>query len=193
MRLVDRTARCALLLTVSALWIAACADGTNDTKRNDSTSDMAGVSAAPTSEPTTNAADGGGAPRAGAPAAEARAGHAGDGEPASSDSDCPTFDSSFAAIQKVIFEGHGCVAAACHGAAASGGLDLRPDAAYANLVNVKSTGSSLARVQPGTATDSFLFQKLAAATTPDRVQTPGRSVSAWIMPWPRSFSTSASL
>ena len=42
--------------------------------------------------------------------------HAGAGvdEPGAAPVDgCPTFDSSFAAIQKVIFEGHGCVARLC--------------------------------------------------------------------------------
>jgi len=86
---------------------------------------------------------------------------------------CQSFDSSFAAIQHVIFEGHGCTANTCHGEAKSGDLDLRPDAAYEQLVNVPATNGTLARVQPGTATDSFLFQKLAAATTPDRVKTTG--------------------
>src|SRR5262245_21384471 len=41
-----------------------------------------------------------------------------------------TFDSTFAAIQQVVFAGNKCTNDACHGAAAVGGLDLRPDAAY---------------------------------------------------------------
>jgi hypothetical protein len=86
---------------------------------------------------------------------------------------CATFESSFDAIQKVIFDGRGCTTSACHGEAKSGGLDLRPDAAYAQLLNVKSSNSQLARVRPGTATDSFLYQKLAAATNPDMVKTMG--------------------
>jgi hypothetical protein len=86
---------------------------------------------------------------------------------------CATFDSSFAALQKVIFEGHGCTASACHGQAMSGGLDLRPDAAYAHLIDAASTSSKKARVQPGTATDSFLYEKLAARTNPDSVKTTG--------------------
>ncbi|MEY4578927.1 MAG: hypothetical protein RL701_3630, partial [Pseudomonadota bacterium] len=86
---------------------------------------------------------------------------------------CATFDSSFAAIQKVIFEGHGCTASACHGQASSGGLDLRPEVSYEQLINAKSSNSKYARVQPGTATDSFLYQKLAAATNPDMVKTMG--------------------
>jgi hypothetical protein len=86
---------------------------------------------------------------------------------------CPTFDSSFAAIQAVIFDGHGCTASKCHGGANTGGLDLRADVAYEHLVNAKSTSSMLARVQPGSATDSFLYQKLAAAMNPDTARVTG--------------------
>jgi hypothetical protein len=112
------------------------------------------------------------------PQAMASAGSAG-ASPVSTDAGanaaagCQQFDSSYAAIQKLIFEGHGCTAAACHGEAKSGGLDLRADAAYESLVNTKSTNSPLARVQPGTATDSFLYQKLAAATKPGTNKTTG--------------------
>ena len=53
-----------------------------------------------------------------------------------------TYDGTFAAIQDVIFARHGCTADACHGSARSGGLDLRPDAAYANLIEVTATGSA---------------------------------------------------
>lgn len=126
----------------------------------------------------TAAAAGNTAPTAGntatpAPAVSMVAGSGAAGAVPVDSNGCPTFDSSFAAIQKVIFEGHGCTASACHGQAVSGGLDLRPDAAYEHLVNAKSTSSQLARVQPGTATDSFLYQKLAAATNPSMVKTMG--------------------
>ncbi|HMJ12192.1 MAG TPA: hypothetical protein VK524_12295, partial [Polyangiaceae bacterium] len=84
-----------------------------------------------------------------------------------------TFDSSFAAIEKLIFERHGCTADACHGSTISGGLDLRPGAAYRNLVDARSTASNLARVQPGTAVESFLYSKLKAATNPGSVQIVG--------------------
>jgi hypothetical protein len=99
--------------------------------------------------------------------------------------DCPSFESSFAAIEKVIFEAHGCTAAACHGAAASGGMDLRPGSAHENLVNAQSTSSKLARVQPGSATDSFLYEKLAAATMPDRVKTTGSPMPVGTAPLSR--------
>lgn len=86
---------------------------------------------------------------------------------------CATFDGAFAAIQKVVFEGHGCTASACHGEAKSGKLDLRPDAAHANLVDVPSSNSRHARVQPGSAAESFLYEKLRAATEPGSVEING--------------------
>src|SRR3954470_24747802 len=71
---------------------------------------------------------------AGRPASHAQrsgevSGAAGSGGQHASAGDCPRFESSFAAIAKVIFEAHGCTAAACHGEAASGGMDLRPGSA----------------------------------------------------------------
>jgi hypothetical protein len=91
------------------------------------------------------------------------------------DADCAsgTFDSTFAAIQKVVFAGNKCTNDTCHGAAAVGGLDLRPDAAYKSLVEVKSTSSSLQRVMPGRPDESFLYNKLRAATEPGSVMVEG--------------------
>ena len=86
---------------------------------------------------------------------------------------CKTFDSSFAAIEALVFERRGCTASACHGQAKVGELDLRAGVAYENLVDVPSLNSEHARVQPGTATDSFLYQKLQAATHPGSVQIAG--------------------
>lgn len=83
-----------------------------------------------------------------------------------------TFDSTFDAIQNVIFEGKGCTAEACHGSAAAGGLDLSPDVAYANLFEAPSTASELSRVHPGTKERSFLWWKLLAAAD-DSVQVAG--------------------
>ncbi|MET0343102.1 MAG: hypothetical protein ABW252_18990 [Polyangiales bacterium] len=87
--------------------------------------------------------------------------------------DCQTFGSSYEAIQKLIFERNGCTASACHGEAKVGGLDLRAEASWENLVDAPSANSRLARVQPGTATDSFLYQKLRAASEPGSVQIAG--------------------
>jgi hypothetical protein len=86
---------------------------------------------------------------------------------------CADFQSSFQAIQKIIFEDHGCTAQKCHGETKQGGLDLRPDAAYKSLVDAKSSNSMFARVQPGTAKESYLYLKLAAATEPGSVEIAG--------------------
>ena len=75
-----------------------------------------------------------------------------------------SFDTTFEAIQMVVFERHGCTNDVCHGSAASGGLDLRPDVAWQNLFDVPSTGSQYRRVVPGAANFSYLYLKLLAAT-----------------------------
>lgn len=78
--------------------------------------------------------------------------------------DCD-FDSTFAAIQKTVFEDGGCAVDACHGESLSGGLDLRADASYASLVRVASAvDSSINRVFPGDQDLSLLYRKLAQTT-----------------------------
>ena len=86
---------------------------------------------------------------------------------------CRTFASSFEALQHIVFEGHSCSADACHGEAALGGLDLRPEVAWDNLVDAPSTNSGEVRVSPGSAIRSFLYQKLVAATKPDEISVQG--------------------
>ena len=96
------------------------------------------------------------------------------------DGECrESFDSAFAAIQQIVFERRGCTENVCHGSAMSGGLDLRPDAAFASLVGAPSVGSSLLRVDPTSVKNSYLFQKLAARTDPSLVTT---SISGSPMP-----------
>jgi hypothetical protein len=92
--------------------------------------------------------------------------------------DRSSFSSTFSGIQSVIFEKHGCTNQACHGSTAKqGGLDLSPDVAYQNLLQVPSTASPLVRVEPGDERRSFLWLKLAAATDPSllpaHVEVPG--------------------
>lgn len=82
---------------------------------------------------------------------------------------CDAFDSTWEAIQTVIFARHGCTDQLCHGsiegAADAGGLNLSPDVAFENLVNVYSEQGKMDRVEPGSPTnDSFLYRKLAAKT-----------------------------
>ena len=73
-------------------------------------------------------------------------------------------DTTFAQVQQQIFEGRGCTASACHGEAAVGGLDLRPENAYAGLINVEASSGDYMRVFPGEQDLSLLYQKVAAKT-----------------------------
>lgn len=82
------------------------------------------------------------------------------------------YDGTFAAIQDVIFERHGCTQDVCHGSAASGGLELSPDVAYDNIYNAPATGSSFNYIEPGDKNRSYLWHKLAAATDPAALQDP---------------------
>jgi hypothetical protein len=79
------------------------------------------------------------------------------------------FDGTWDAIQGQIFARYGCTQAICHGAAASGGLDLSPAVAYANLLEVPSLGSSFRRLEPGDQRRSYLWLKLAAKTDPTQL------------------------
>ncbi len=76
---------------------------------------------------------------------------------------CDT-ESTFAQVQQQIFEGYGCTASQCHGETANGGLDLRADVAYANLINVEASSGDYMRVFPGEQDLSLLYQKVAAKT-----------------------------
>lgn len=90
-------------------------------------------------------------------------------EPGPVDPDCTEFGSTFEAIQEVIFEKRGCTQDVCHGSSAVGGLDLRADVAYENLIEVRATGSRHHLVIPGDRDRSYLYAKLAAATAPGSV------------------------
>jgi hypothetical protein len=64
-----------------------------------------------------------------------------------------------------IFERNGCQNGACHGGApGAGNLDLRPEVAYDNLVQVFADRGDKLLVQRGSRQDSVLWEKLAAAT-----------------------------
>lgn len=73
-------------------------------------------------------------------------------------------DSTFGQIQQQIFEAQGCMASACHGESMQGGLDLRPESAYASLIDVAATSGDFVRVFPGEQDLSLLYQKVAAKT-----------------------------
>jgi hypothetical protein len=90
------------------------------------------------------------------------------------------FDSTFEQIQTVIFERRGCTSAICHGASASGGLDLRPEVAYDNLVDQPPQSVSseqfpgLVRLLPARKDRSLLWLNLAAAVLPEQWEAPLR-------------------
>jgi hypothetical protein len=93
--------------------------------------------------------------------------------PPTSGDPCPTTGNAFDVIQARIFDGHSCSAPACHGSAASGGLELTSGASHASLVGVASQNSALPRVTAGEPDRSFLFHKLEAATNPGSVSIAG--------------------
>ena len=77
------------------------------------------------------------------------------------------YESTFAAIQELIFEQNSCNNSVCHGAApGAGDLNLLSTAAYENLVDVPSNGSALSRVSPSAPRQSSLFLKLLKAHEP---------------------------
>ncbi len=80
------------------------------------------------------------------------------------------FANTWDAIQQTIFVRHDCLNAACHGAAQQAGLDLRPEGAYDQLLEVPSIGvPQLNRLEPGDQRRSYLWLKLAAKTDPSAI------------------------
>lgn len=99
------------------------------------------------------------------------------------------FDSTFALIEKVIFEQRGCTSATCHsGTAPAGGLDLTPGVAYDNLIDqpaqtVSTDGyPGLARLVPGNKGRSLLWLNLASAVQPELWKAPLRSMPSGGLP-----------
>ncbi len=93
-------------------------------------------------------------------------------EPPPGEPECETgtsYESTYQAIQDIVFERHGCTQDVCHGSSAVGGLDLRADVAYENLVEAPSTASRYPRITPGDKDRSLLWLKLAAKTAPGSV------------------------
>src|SRR5215470_9494362 len=90
------------------------------------------------------------------------------------------FSSTFELIQSAIFERHGCTNTLCHGAVPpAGGLDLHPDVAYANLIDVPAQTPPLpgwSRVLVGQSEASLLWVNLAAKTLPTQWQAPLRAM-----------------
>ncbi|GBD26650.1 hypothetical protein HRbin30_01990 [bacterium HR30] len=87
-----------------------------------------------------------------------------------------TFDSTWAVV-KDVFARHSCTNDLCHGQARAGGLDLREDTAYDNLVEADAfTVPSMKRVLPGLGSRSLLFLNLAAKTLPEQYRAPIRAM-----------------
>ena len=103
------------------------------------------------------------------------------GNPACADA-AESFDSTFAGIEKQIFERRGCTEQACHGSGLAGGLDLTPGNAYASIYDVRATASALSRIEPGDEERSFLWLKLAAATRPGQYQVAGSPMPSGLPP-----------
>ena len=74
-------------------------------------------------------------------------------------------DPAFGAVIQEIFTRKGCTASSCHGSAQSAGMSLTTANAYANLVNVMATQSSVARVIPGDANASYIVVKVEGRQT----------------------------
>src|SRR4029453_4412217 len=86
---------------------------------------------------------------------------------------CDTFASTWEAIQNTVFARNNCAQSGCHDAARSGGPELPPQNAYANLVGVSSP-FGVTRVEPFAPQESFLWQKLAAAQSPPEFDLQGK-------------------
>jgi len=76
---------------------------------------------------------------------------------APSETNTTSLNATFSSIQRQIFTPR-CVA--CHGTVTNGGLDLSASVAFANLVNTRSSQTSLLRVAPGDPESSYLIHKL---------------------------------
>ena len=83
----------------------------------------------------------------------------------------------------MVFERHGCTNDLCHGSSVQGGLDLRPGAAYANLVEAPAhTVPEWKRVYTGQKDRSLLWINLAAKTFPKQWEAPFRAMPPDALP-----------
>ena len=94
------------------------------------------------------------------------------------DAFCPSYESTFAAIQETVFEPHDCTSSQCHsGDSAAGGLDLSTGSAYDNLVSVLALNGEWL-VDPRSPSSSVLYRKLAAKTKPGSYDISGSPMPA---------------
>jgi len=90
--------------------------------------------------------------------------------------DAESFDSTFDAIQSVVFEGYNCTDSGCHGQADHTSdlsfFDGDPDGSWDDLVGVMSKAKpEWDLVEPSDIATSFLYEKLAAGTFPELFDT----------------------
>jgi len=84
-----------------------------------------------------------------------------------------TYNSTYEAIQDVVFDQGGCTNTLCHGAEpGQGQLNLDPNVAYQNLIEVPATATAHDRVVPGAPRDSELWIRLAKAADPNGIEDP---------------------
>jgi len=96
---------------------------------------------------------------------------------------CTVFPTTFDLIQRAIFENHGCTNDSCHGAAQSGGMDLRAGSSYAHLIDVDAqTVPGFKRIAAGDKDGSLLWINLAGATLPDQYKAPLRAMPLGLAP-----------
>jgi mono/diheme cytochrome c family protein len=106
------------------------------------------------------------------------------GDPGPPDPPDPTV--SFADDIQPIFDNN-CVG--CHGVGGNAGLDLRPDVSHGNLVNIPSTQSALALIEPEEPDDSWLYLKITGQQNVGSEMPPGSGldstaaalIQTWIM------------
>jgi hypothetical protein len=91
------------------------------------------------------------------------------------------YESTYAGIQDHVFERNGCTAAACHGNAMAGGLDLREGVSWDNLFEADATSSNLFRVHPGSRLRSELWRRLDA-TNDDTIEIAGSPMPVGLPP-----------
>ena len=106
------------------------------------------------------------------------------------DSPCSSreFTGTYDLLQQVIFENRGCTNDVCHGETQAGGLDLRAESSYENLIEVAARTvpaaafPGLRRVVPGQKDESLLFLNLAAAVLPEDWNAPLRAMPLGLPP-----------
>ena len=98
------------------------------------------------------------------------------------------FDSTFEAIQELVFEQQGCTNGLCHGSSPGAGeLQLTSELAYDNLIDVPSTGSAYDLVEPRQPIESALWLKLLKASDPDATDIPGAAMPTGLPPIPEDL------